>query len=223
MALWDSADLLARCQRDSGTKAIPDEAVASPDWFAFLTEAQDQLTRMISAIFPAALATDPVQLSSTDGGLTYEFPTAPMALLEVTSGKGGYPLTFGAFYSGGNDLVWEGELTLRMARNTARSFGAGLWVRYIPQPGAIDDTTEPTLPKQYRPPLVPLACYRYASQGGFRDPQPYLERFNWLWSGNPGIQGDTGLLGALRKKQATQIGPSQAIPWYRVTGDIFGG
>lgn len=222
MALWDSADLLARCLRDTGADRVPDEGQSSADWYAFLTEAQDQFVRMLIGLFPQALATAPVQLATADSGFTYVFPTAPLTLVELTDGKGGTPLRLGEYYDGSSDFVWEGELTLRMARDTARSFGAGLWARYIAQPSTIDETTEPSLPNQYRPPLVPLACYRWAKRGGYKDAQPYLDYFNRLWSGDPSISGDTGMLGALRRKQAHQIGMTGPIPWYRATGDIFG-
>ena len=80
-ALWDSSDLLARVQRDSGvptTTAFPTTA----DWFAWLTQAESDWKPELAAEYPYHMFTAPTRLTTTDGGITFQFPleAAPLAV-----------------------------------------------------------------------------------------------------------------------------------------------
>lgn len=215
MANWDSADLLARAKRLAQRPAT-DEDMADADWYAFLTEAQDEVVGMIATYDPNAVCTVPTLLTTSDSGLTYTFPSAstapPLVLVDLTDGKGGTPLTFGGYGTDYGDATWEGN-TIRMSRNVARTFSQGLYARWVTVGGTIDGSTQPTLPLQFRRVLVPMACEKYALRGGYRDPQPYREEFQRLWSGDPRKIGDMGLLGLLRKRQFQQRGTTAGVWW----------
>lgn len=219
MALWDSADLLARCKADAQRPAT-DEDMSDAQWYSFLTEAQDQVVRDIATLWPNVLANTPTLLTSADNGLTYTFSTAPLVVVELTESKGGRALRLGPYGDPTVEFTWEGPLTIRAARASARTFTAGPYSRWVVQPGVIDGSTQPTLPAQFCPLLPPLACYRYAKRGGYRDPAPYLDHYQRLWSGDPAISGDFGILGALRQRQATNALSTDRAPWWRATGDI---
>ena len=75
-------------------------------------------------------------------------------------------------------------------------------------------------PNEVRLLLVPRACVLWARSGSYRDPSAYLDEEQRLWSGDPRILGDTGILGALKKKafMHTQRG-QYAWPWWR-TADL---
>jgi len=215
VANWDSADLLARCKR-LAQRPSTDEDMADADWYAFLTEAQDDIVTMIATYDPSAVCNSPTALSTSDGGLTYTFPSAstapPLILVELTNGKGGTPVTFGGYGTDYGEMVWEGN-TLRAARNVARTFADGLYARWVTVGGTLDGSTAPTLPLQFRKLLVPAAVERYARRGGYRDPAPYAEEFQRLWSGDPRKIGDYGLLGTLRRRQFQQHGGSGGVWW----------
>ncbi|MBK9067265.1 MAG: hypothetical protein IPL76_10355 [Gemmatimonadetes bacterium] len=221
MANWDSADLLARCQRLAQRPAT-DEDMATADWYAFLAEAQDEVIGMIATHHPAAVANTPTQLTTSDGGLTYVFPSAstapPLVIVELTNGQGGTPVTFGGYGTDYGEFVWEGN-TLRAARNSARTFANGLWGRWVTVGGSLDGSTAPILPLQYRKLLVPLAVSKYATRGGYRDPAPYEAEFQRLWSGDPRRMGDFGLLGTLKRRQFQQTGTDGAV-WWRGSADF---
>lgn len=219
MAYLDAADLLARCKADA-QRPTTDEDMSDAQWYSYLTEAQDQCVRMILNLFPDVLLTVPTALTTADSGLTYTFPTTPLAIKELTDGKGGRPLNGGPYWDAISEYTWEGEATIRMARNVARTFANGLYARWVIQPGVIDGSTAPTLPTMFRPLLVPQACLRYARRGGYRDPTPYEQKFQHLWSGDPNVVGDHGILGQIRRRQLHTVNASGSTPWWQVTGDI---
>ena len=186
------------------------------DWYAFLTEAQDEVVTMIATYEPNAVCGAPTQLTTADGGLTYTFPSAstapPLVLVELTNGQGGSPVVFGGYGTDYGEFTWEGN-TVRAARATARTFADGLWGRWVTVGASIDGSTQPTLPLQYRKLLVPLAVEKYATRGGYRDPEPYRQEFQRLWSGDPRKMGDYGLLGTLRKRQFQQRTTDAGVWW----------
>jgi hypothetical protein len=107
-----------------------------------------------------------------------------------------------------------------MARNVARTFSSGLYIRYVPVGGTVAAATEPTLPVQFRLLLVPRAVVLYATRGGVRDPLPFIREEQKIWSGDPNILGDLGILGALKKRQSWNATTARNTPWYQITGDI---
>ena len=214
MAYLDSADLLARCKA-LAQRPSTDEDMSDAQWYSFLTEAQDYWTKVLAQHDPKRLSGAPTALTTSDSGLTYTFDTTPIAVVEVTDGKGGWPMFIGPYWDPATDFTWEGSTTLRSARNVARTFTNGLYARWVPQPGVIDGSTQPTLPTEYRLLLPARACVLYARRGGYRDPQPYLEEERRLWMGDG--YADVGLLGMLKKRAWMQSssGQAQRVPFWR--------
>lgn len=214
MAYLDSADLLARCKA-LAQRPSTDEDMSDAQWYSFLTEAQDYWTKVLAQHDPKRLSGAPTALTTSDSGLTYTFGTTPIAVVEVTDGKGGWPMFIGPYWDPATDFTWEGSTTLRSARNVARTFTNGLYARWVPQPGVIDGSTQPTLPTEYRLLLPARACVLYARRGGYRDPQPYLEEERRLWMGDG--YADVGLLGMLKKRAWMQSssGQAQRVPFWR--------
>ena len=92
MAKYDSADLLARCYR-AAQRPTTDAQQTSVDWYAFLTEAQDEWFSHLASICPEVLYGNPVVMTSADGGYTYTFgvdadgdPIFPMGHIEIRDG-----------------------------------------------------------------------------------------------------------------------------------------
>ena len=199
-----------------------DELMADSDWYAFLTEAQDYWLRVIAAHAPSAVCSVPTAMTTADSGLTYTVSgvTDLVQVVEVTDGKGGRPLVSGAYSDAAAEYTWEGAGTIRMCRNVARTFSDGLYIRYVIVGGTIDGSTEPTLPTQFRLLLPPRACVLYATRGGVRDPMPYMREEQKIWSGEPSILGDVGIMGALKKRQSWNASYAKNAPWFRLTGDI---
>ena len=214
MAYLDSADLLARCKA-LAQRPTTDEDMSDAQWYSFLTEAQDYWTKVLAQHDPKLLSGAPTALTTSDSGYTYTFGTTPIAVVELTDGKGGWPMFIGPYWDPATDFTWEGSTTLRSARNVARTFTNGLYARWVPQPGVIDGSTQPTLPTEYRLLLPARACVLYARRGGYRDPEPFLAEEQYLWRGD-GVT-DIGLLGMLKKRAWMQSssGQAQRVPFWR--------
>ena len=189
-------------------------------WYSLLTEAQDYWVKVVAQHAPDLLAAAPVTLSTADSGLTYTFATEPLFVIEITTGQGGRALRNGAYNDPQAEFVWEGTSKIRMARASARTFTSGLYARQISQPTDITAGIQPVIPTMFRPLLVPRAVYYYAVRGGYRDPQPYMVMEQKLWSGDPTVAGDTGLLGLVKKRQSQQIMHTGNTPWWQATGDL---
>lgn len=186
MALYDSADLLAKCQTYANRPSV-DETFDAAFWFGRLTEAQAAVTSMVVAHCPWLLIGDPVLLTSNDGGVTYPFGTD----------LNGYPLTplyaelyarvsggewIATSYDGPGDFVIEAT-QIRRPANRARAVSAGPYARFVAPPGLIDETHQPT----FRPPmdrdlLVWKALELWATVEGARDPLPYEKQFARMWA-----------------------------------------
>jgi len=196
----DSADLLARCKRESGVPSTT-EFPADADWYAWLGDAQKHYYDLIAAHAPWALLEAPVLLTSADSGVTYTFASSISPLfveLYSTTGSAGRLLIPGPYSDPGADYVWEGD-TIRFPGNKAKTFSGGPYARIITPPTTIAADVEPTLPKNLRPVLVPHACVLWASRGGMRDPTPFQAREDKLWFGEP-ARGRVGMLVMLKQQ-----------------------
>ena len=214
MALWDSADLLARCQTMAKRPSLDEDmaagvgtgGVAPGGWYSLLTEAQLYWTSVISQHWPQInwIAT-PELLTTADGGQTYTFAQVPLCGVEVRASRNGVLLRCGAEWDDSADFVVEpdgaGSLRLRTPSGRSRVYTNGPYARYVAVPGALDGANAPTMqPAHMRLLLVARACYLYATRGGERDPGPYLFEEQRLWAGDPNIEGDTGFMGELKMK-----------------------
>jgi len=197
MAIWDSADLLARCKFHAN-RPTTDEAMTDAQWYTLLSDAQQRWTRIIASLVPESGVTEPVQLSETTPGKVWTFADVPLGHLELRHGREGELLTVGADFAETTDLVWEGD-RVRVPGGRSQTYANGIYARYIATPTVIDGSTAPTLrPAPARLLLVYDAVMQWAERGGHRDPSPYRAKLQAVWGGDPMIPGDTGILGSLR-------------------------
>jgi hypothetical protein len=204
MPKYSSVDLLERCRRNT-LRPSTDAQQLDADWYAFLTEAQDEWYAHLASICPDVLVGPPTVLTTADGGLTYTFGTDadghnifPIGHMEIRSHPGGAVLLPTNDWGPAGDFIPCGDY-IKWPNGIKRTYGTtGPVARFITPPGVIDDTHEPTLkPIFARGLLVPRACAKWARRGGLRDPQPFLDAEQELWLGNPAA-GTMGVLGALR-------------------------
>ena len=223
MAAWDTADLLARCKR-LRRRPETDEGTTDADWYAMLTEAEAHWKPIVAVHGPDAMWSEPVLMTSSDGGYTYDLPGSeedPLALLVLKSATGDM-LKPGPYWDPNSDYVDEGG-TIRMTRGRAVTFSDGPYARYIAGPGTIDAATDSTIfPKRARVMLVYHACEIDASRGGMDDPAFYHALKQTAWAGDQSIPGDVGIQGALKAKNKTAgmaafAGDGQ-FKWWRPNG-----
>jgi hypothetical protein len=208
MAQYDKAALLASCKLEAklpATSEFPTDA----NWYAWLTEAQEHWYGQFSIHCPWVIMEAPTLLTTTDSGVTYDFPddadgdpVEPLAV-SIFDRIDGRPLKNAAFWDVNGDYVWEGN-KIRFPRNRAKTFSSGPYARFVNPPGLIDGSNEPTLkPKRARKLLVYRACAIWASRGGKRNPAPFFRMEAAFWIGNPAV-GDFGLLGELKMQNPWQ-------------------
>jgi hypothetical protein len=197
VAQWDSPYLLAAVKA-LAVRPTTDAAMTDAAWYLLLELAQTSWTNVFATHFPYLLMSAPTSLTTSDGGLTYQFPggITPLAV-EVYDATG--PATLlrpSAYFDASGDYVWEGN-QIRFPQNLGNQ-GITPVARYVAPPGVLNASTPPTLlPPHARILLVYRAVAQWAAQGGMRDPKPYYELEQRAWLGNPAL-GDVGLLGALK-------------------------
>ena len=199
MATWDSADLLARCKRQSGVPSTT-EFPADTDWYAWLTEAAGYYTSVWATHCPWFLMSAPTLLTSADGGYTYPLPTSTRVLaVEIyDTNPRGRLLRAGAFWDPGADYVWEGN-QIRIPQGKTKTWSGGPYARYVAEPGDVAAATEPTLQPDYaRILLVDHAVALWSERGGMRDPAPFWQRERKRAWGDPTMPGDVGIIGNLK-------------------------
>lgn len=200
MAAFDSADLLSRCKTLSGRPAV-DSATSDAQWYTLLTEAQATWTNTFAAQVPWVLMGAPTLLTSTDGGLTYPFPSSvyPLAVEVYDSTAASRLLKNGSYSDATADYVWEGN-QIRFPQGESVTFANGPVARWVAPPSTLDGSNPPTLmPPHCRLLLVYRAVAEWANRGGFRDPTPFYDLERRFWFGNPQT-GDVGALGALKNQ-----------------------
>jgi hypothetical protein len=222
MALYDSADLLARTKR-LARRPGTDEDITDPIWYEKLAEAQVQWMGELAALVPEPNYSAPEQLTSPDGGFTYTLAAEPLGgHLELRATRGGLVLLPGTDWGDG-DFVLEGQI-IRIPGGRSRSFPNGPWARYVKAPGVLDATNQPVMkPAFARLLLPPTACYLFALEGGIRDPGHYEKLMQERWSGNPNLPGTGGILQTLKTQffaagQAAVV--SANLPWWRNNPDL---
>jgi len=217
VATWDSVDILARCLREAKRPAI-DASTSDAEWYQRLSEAQDTWLAIFATHCPHVLVSAPELVTSSDGGLTYNLAYFPLGGVELRHGRGGPLLVPGPEFSADADIVVEGQ-RLRIPSGQTRTFANGLYARYV-RTGAttIDAATDPVLSPAYaRILLVHQAVANWASEGGLRDPTPYLSKLQKSAWGDPMNPGDVGLVGALKTQYYAQgnLAGSGTADWWR--------
>jgi len=221
MALYDSADLKTRFLRYAD-RPTDDEDLSTTDVYAYLTDAQVQVTGEIAALFPRLLMSAPGLMTTSDSGATYTISATdadgdtiyPFGHAEVyakaTNGAELYGSTYGQ-YDG--DFVFEGS-TIRVPGGNTRTFDAGPYIRYVPLSNVIDASNEPTLqPKQLRQLVLFRALVLWANTGGHRDPRPFEDLYQTAWLGPA---RNAGLLATLSTQYRHSHYSSLAgVQWWR--------
>jgi hypothetical protein len=218
---YASTDLLAQFKATSqvGTNY---EGTSDAEIYRLLSNAQQRLYRIFAAHVPDILVGSPEQLTTSDGGYTYNFAAFPLGHAELRDGRNGPILVPGPDWDESLDVyVPEGQ-KVRFPGNRRRTFANGLWARYVATPGVIDASTQPTLqPPNARQALVYDACVEWATQGGYRDPAPFqLLRQHELW-GDPANPGDVGIIPSLKMQHMVGAVGTLSTAWWR-SGDLTG-
>lgn len=197
MANFDATDLVSRFQLHSG-RPSSDASLTTAQIYQYLGDAQHELFNLFAVHCPHYLFGAPTAMSTSDSGATYTFSGSiqPLAV-EIYDGTNGPLLRPAAYWDAAGDYVWEGN-RIRITKGGTRTFGNGLYARYITPPSVIDGSTAPTLePDEARILIVYKALIAWASGRGMRDPAPFERMFNQAWYGNPQT-GETGWLTRLK-------------------------
>ena len=163
-----SAELLAQfkllAQRPS-----TDELLSDAQIYGLLTLGQQRVQAEIAIHVPEEAYSAPVKMTTSDN-IVYTVPSSGTVLggFEVyASSTDTEPLRAGAYWDDTADYTVEGDTTIRMIGNTARTFADGPYIRYVPQTSTIDGSTQPTLkPAAAHPAIVYDALLDYAALPG---------------------------------------------------------
>jgi hypothetical protein len=222
MADWDSADLLARCKRYAA-RPVADEQMADADWYALLTEAQGEWLPILATHAPAAMMGPLTALTPNGTNTEFDFPanTVVYGQAEFYDGTDGTLLRLGHYSDPSADLVLTAAgLVTPLGRS--RTFGAGLYARWIPGPTAISAATQPTLlPAHIRILLVYRALQKWASIGQRADPG-YWEAEESKAAWDDPRTGKIGLVTALKTQYRGQEDEhmGRRAPWWWGNPDL---
>lgn len=184
MAGWDSADLLDRFQmylgRGTGGAMDADELWTTARCYTWLADAQEAVYADLAPVAPHAFVSAPVQLSTSDGGVTYTFGSAyPFGHVEVYAQEsGGRPLYATTYGITGGDFVIEGD-TLRTPGNRTRTYVSGPWARFTGFPARMSASVEPSLAPDAARELILFKALEAAADvsNGTMDNAPWIEKY----------------------------------------------
>lgn len=181
---WATADLVRKFQRilargNGGALLENDELWAPDDIDSCLSDAQEEVFGEMIPRVPLAFVGAPVLLTTSDGGITYDFPSYPFGHVEVyaklANGRELVPTKFNAW----GDFLLEGA-KIRTPGNRPRQYSGGPYARYCGLPTArISASDEPQLfPAAARELIlyraVILACDVW---GATLDKKPFQEKY----------------------------------------------
>lgn len=208
---WDSADLLDRfltyAGRGNGGVMAADELWTTTRAYTWLADAQEAVYTDLSPIVPHAFVNAPVLLTTTDGGVTYTYPTGTFpgsfafGHVEVYGQENaGWTLLASTYNTAGADFVIEAT-QIRSPGNRPRTFASGPWARGTGFPARLSASVEPALVPDAARELIlfrALAALADVSAGGMdasRWEQRYADARNrWVttWSTQYSAQGGQG-------------------------------
>lgn len=176
-----------------------DESMVAAKWYRRLTEAQQHWFRIFATHVPWVLWSEPVLLTTSDSGATYDLPSAGIMGVRLRDGRSGTLLTGGQDWMDDVDYIVTGS-KIRFPGGRTRTFAQGPYAHYIAPPGDLTAAIEPTLlPEDARVLLVYHACQLWASQGGLRDPNFYSALEQKAAWGDPASPGHIGIIPALKR------------------------
>lgn len=205
MADFDAAWCLARFRRITGTTTNTADTTDA-DAYALLSSAQIHVMEILSGVAPHSQMDAPEALTTADNGATYALASYPLANLELYNGSTNgiriYPIGYGQNTWDG--FVLEGQ-TIRWPAGRTRTFGSGLYARYVKTPASITASVEPVLrPAHARIAMCYKAASEWAHESGAVDPAPFDDEFRKLLRGDPAIPGNVGLIGTLQTQASLQ-------------------
>lgn len=220
MAYQTTAELLAGFDFYA-MRPDTDESITDVQKYVLLSQGQEKVYELLAAHVPEVLYGAPTLLTTADGGYTYTFPTAvfPYGAVEIRASRNGQLLIPGTEFSTA-DYTWEGD-SIRIPNGKTRTFADGPYGRWISSPTDIAAAQEPTLsPATARPLILFYALYLWAERGGGMnqvDPNRFLGIYQSLWSGDPRIPGDAGILAMLKRQGYGQGMAALNVqgPWYK--------
>lgn len=188
MAYLDRADCLLRI-KDRLNRPVADTAftVSATDdvLLRMMTEAQDEITKLIATYIPDAMISAPTALVTADAGKTYTFGTDadaanyfPLGHFMVFATRADipdFPLEPGV------DFVFEGA-RIRIPANNTRTFAdGGPWAQTVNAAvNQITGASEPSIPVITRLGLVEKTAAKAAVRLGL-DPSEFDSAFNERW------------------------------------------
>jgi hypothetical protein len=236
VAEWDLADVLARCKRLAFRPGV-DPQMGDPDWYAFISEAQEYWVSMLASHVPESQYGPPELMATADGGFTYYFSAIPpnnkypLGHAELRFSKTGRLLRPGAEFDPACEYVPEGD-HIRFPGQKSKSFPDGApYARYVKIPAAIagagDAANLVLKPDPARMLIVFRAAIIWATRGGYRDPAPFEKLERKAWAGDPELPGDIGWMGALKMQflfagAAAWPAGSSVDNWWRSIDDGSG-
>jgi len=220
MAYQTTAELLAGF-KFYAMRPDTDESITDATIYVLLSQGQEKVFELLAAHVPEVLYGAPTKLATADSGYNYTFPTAvfPYGAVEIRASRTGELLIPGTEWSEA-DYTWEGD-SIRIPNGKARTFADGPYGRWIAAPTDISASQEPTLkPASARSLILFYALYLWAERGGGMnqvDPNRFLGIYQSLWSGDPRIPGDAGILATLKRQGYGQGMAALNVqgPWYK--------
>lgn len=188
MAYLDRADCLVRAKNRLNRPATDTAFTRSATddiWLDFMTEANDELTKLIATFIPDIMVGSPLALSTADSGKTYTFgtdidsanvfPLGWFSIFESRESMPDYPLVPGV------DYTIEGT-KIRIPNNNTRTFAdGGPWVQMVPAANVITSSSQPTIPVLCRLAMVERMCEKASARLGM-DPSPFEQQFAERWN-----------------------------------------
>ena len=184
-----------------------DQAVLPDHVWEYLTQAQDELLRMVAMVRPELNYAAPFQLTSIDDNYTFTFgtdedgnPREVFGMIELYRDLNGKPLQAGSFYNRDADYVFEGD-RIRFPAGIRWRYGSAPYVRGVLAPGPIDQDHEPVVrPLAARAGIPLLAAIKWAEGRGRQNPKPFKDKFDEWWIGrwNGNLQTKAGFVDSLR-------------------------
>lgn len=151
MAGWDSPDVLDRflmyLGRGNGGVMQADELWTTARCYTWLSDAQESVFADLAPRAPAAFVGAPVQLATSDGGVTYTYATNvyPFAHVEVYAQEsGGRTLHASTYDNTAADFVIQGNV-IRSPGNRPRTYTSGPWARFTAFPARLSASVNPSI------------------------------------------------------------------------------
>lgn len=199
MARFDAQDLCTRTLRllfrPDADEAFTD--VSTNDvLYQYISDAQLRVCELIAWQVPEAAYEPPTQLTTSDGGLTYGFgldgdgnPIVPLGQIELRGdGPRGIPILPGNDWDDTTDVylldtaATTGYPVIRWPGQRSRTFGAGLWCRYVKPTTVIANSSSTVTLKPYiARELIPYYAATFAAVPINMDPQSYQQMADARW------------------------------------------